>query len=83
MKRTKLSDKDFNALQECANKAFAHSDDWFYEKYFHRKTVEIDDLQDLLYACDSIIFDRQTVIEKLENPVIKKIIGGKIGLQGD
>lgn len=72
-KRTKLSDKDFNALQECANKVFAHSDDWFYEKYFKRKTVELDDLQDLLTASDSAGLDRQLTVEKLQNPIIKKV----------
>lgn len=46
-KRTKLSDNDFNVLEEWANKAFRHSDDWFYEKYYSRKTIEIDDLKDL------------------------------------
>lgn len=46
-KQTKLSNNDFNVLEECADKVFRHSEDWFYEKYYNRKRIEIDDLKDL------------------------------------
>lgn len=73
-KRTKLSNKDFNVLEECADKVCRHSDDWFYEKYYNRKTVEIDDLKDLRYAFEAISSSKDDLLSvkaRLESKKIK------------
>lgn len=89
MKRLKLSDKDFNTLEKYAATVFRHSDDWFYDRYFCRKTVDKEDFEDLLTAfeCDDNI-DLKVIAESIENKklaelILLKITGGEIGLQGD
>lgn len=89
MKRLKLSDKDFDTLEKYAAIVFRHSDDWFYDEYFFRKTIDLVDLEDLLTAfeCDDNI-DLKAIAEPIENKRLAEIIllkatGGKIGLQGD
>lgn len=89
MKRLKLSDKDFDTLEKYAAIVFRHSDDWFYDEYFFRKTIEIEDLDDLLtaFVCDDNI-DLKVIAESIENKRLAEIIllkatGGEIGLQGD
>lgn len=89
MKRLKLSDKDFDTLEKYAAIVFRHSDDWFYDEYFFRKTIDVVDFEDLLTAfeCDGNI-DLKVIAESIENKklaelILLKITGGKIGLQGD
>lgn len=75
-KRTKLSDDDFNVLKECADKVFRHSDDWFYEKYYNRKTIEIDDLKDLRDAFEAGSSSRNDLLlvgARIENKKIKLV----------
>ena len=43
VKRLKLSDKDFDTLEKYAAIVFRHSDDWFYDEYFFRKTIDLVD----------------------------------------
>ena len=89
MKRLKLSDKDFDTLEKYAAIVFRHSDDWFYDEYFFRKTIDLVDLEDLLTAfkCDDNI-DLKVIAKSIENKRLAEIIllkatGGEIGLQGD
>lgn len=46
-KRTELNGNDFNVLEECAEKVFRHSDDWFYDEYCNRKSIDYEALCDL------------------------------------
>ena len=75
MKRLKLSDKDFDTLEKYAAIVFRHSDDWFYDEYFFRKTIEIKDLEDLLtaFGCDDNI-DLKIIAESIENKRLAEII---------
>lgn len=76
LKRTTLSNNDFNLLEHYANKVFRHSDDWFYDKYYSRKTVDtcdLSDLRDAFTADDSI--DLAEITAGLENKKIAEIIG--------
>ena len=78
MKRTALSDNDFNLLEKYASKVFQHSDDWFYSKYYGRRTVEAGDLSDLrdAFAADGRI-DICKIAAEIENRKIAEIIGAK------
>lgn len=75
MKRLKLSDKDFDTLEKYAAIVFRHSDDWFYDEYFFRKTIDLVDLEDLLTAfeCDDNI-DLKAIAESIENKRLAEII---------
>lgn len=61
----------------------------FMTNIFFRKTIEIEDLDDLLtaFVCDGNI-DLKVIAESIENKKLAEIIllkatGGEIGLQGD
>lgn len=75
MKRLKLSDKDFNTLEKYAAIVFRHSDDWFYDEYFYRKSIDEEDLEDLLTAfeCDDNI-DLKIIAELIENRKLAELI---------
>lgn len=76
-------------MEKYAAIVFRHSDDWFYDEYFFRKTIEIEDFEDLLTAfeCDDNT-DLKVIAESIENKKLAELIllkatGGEIGLQGD
>lgn len=75
MKRLKLSDKDFDTLEKYAAIVFRHSDDWFYDEYFFRKTIDLVDFEDLLTAfeCDDNI-DLKAIAEPIENRRLAELI---------
>lgn len=77
-KRTRLSNNDFNVLEECAEKVFRHSDDWFYDEYCNRKSIDFDALCDLRDAWQAGFPNETTSTgTRIENPRIRAVWFGQ------